>query len=253
MAADVNGTVTLREPARNRYFFGKLLDEKNLALEQGYLNDKRWLLNRLSLGAGVVCGLEVAVANDNRRLVVRPGVAIDGLGREIVVPLDSPPIDPRRPTDAYGRPGDTTLSGERTMTVCLAYHECPADPVPVLVADCDSRDGCAPGTVRERYAVSVREGAPPTLAPSDRLDGLFTDDHASLLAVLDKMTMGACATPPGEPACVVLARVRLPAADDGRPAVEIAGVRPLVATNMLLLDMLLSLAARVEECCRNHR
>ncbi len=252
MADDGNGTGTLREPARNRYFYGKLLDDKNLALEQRYLNDKRWLLNRLVLGAGVVCGLEVAVANDDRRLVVRPGLAIDGLGREIVVPVDSPAIDPRRPTDAYGRPAETTLSGERIVSVCLAYHECPADPVPVLVADCDSGDGCAPSTTRERYALIVREGVTPDLTAPARLDGLFDTDPATWLPVLGKMATGACAAAPAEPACVVLARVRLPAADAGRPVVEIATVRPIVATNTLLLEMVLSLAARVEDYIRNH-
>ena len=41
------------------------------------------MLNRLGLGFGVLCGLEVCAVGD--AVVVRPGIAIDGRGREIVV------------------------------------------------------------------------------------------------------------------------------------------------------------------------
>src|SRR5690242_5416106 len=94
----------LTTPARNRYFYGKLLDAYHFELEQAYFNRHRWLLNRLTLGHGVVCGLGIAPVGDGSKLVVGPGVAIDALGREILVPAPSPPIDPRQPTDACGRP-----------------------------------------------------------------------------------------------------------------------------------------------------
>lgn len=45
----------LSTPTRNRYYYGKLLDAHHLELEQDYGNRKRWLLNRLSLGTGVLC------------------------------------------------------------------------------------------------------------------------------------------------------------------------------------------------------
>ena len=234
MADLANGTGLghLTEPARNRYFFGKLLDATNLEREQAYVNRKRWLLNRLGLGAGVMCGLDVVVANDGRRIVVRPGVAVDGFGREIVVPADSPPVDPRRPTDEHGQSAATALSGAATVTICLAYHECPADPVRALVPDCDTVNGCEAGTIRERYAIVVRHETPPAVARPTRLSGLFAEPAAS--------------------ACVVLARVDLPAAETDAPTVETASVRPVVYSNALLLELILSLAERVDECCQNH-
>src|SRR5688572_26139417 len=89
---------------RNHYYYGKLLDAYHLQLEQSYGNKKRWLLNRLSLGSGVLCGLRVQLSSDGTRARVSAGVAIDGVGREIIVPVDSAPIDVRQPTDACGRP-----------------------------------------------------------------------------------------------------------------------------------------------------
>ena len=53
----------LAAPQRNNYFYGKLLDEFHFQMEQHYMNQKRWLLNRLSLGTGVLCGLEVTANN----------------------------------------------------------------------------------------------------------------------------------------------------------------------------------------------
>ena len=55
-------TGMLETPERNRYFYGKLLDEASLRMEQSYFNQKRWMMNRLGLGSGVLCGLQVDCA-----------------------------------------------------------------------------------------------------------------------------------------------------------------------------------------------
>src|ERR1051326_8233281 len=94
LCADPEVLRQLATPTRNRYFYGKLLDTFHFELEQNYGNRKRWLLNRLTLGSGVVCGLSVAITNDGKSVLVQPGVAIDQLGREIVVPAVSIPVDP---------------------------------------------------------------------------------------------------------------------------------------------------------------
>jgi hypothetical protein len=84
--------VDLCPPIRNRYFYGKLLDVFHFELEQEYFNHKRWLLNRLVSGYGVVCGLGVQLGPDNQSVIVLPGVAIDKCGREIIVCQKSEPI-----------------------------------------------------------------------------------------------------------------------------------------------------------------
>jgi hypothetical protein len=69
---------------RNRYFYGKLLTVRDFESEQKYFNDKRRLLNRLLFGSGVVAGMQV-VAVDDKTITVEMGVAIDYLGREVVI------------------------------------------------------------------------------------------------------------------------------------------------------------------------
>src|SRR5438105_2939531 len=130
----------LHTPTRNLYFYGKLLDEYHLNLEGRHHNYLRTLMNRLTLGSGVLCGLELSVING--ALALSSGVGVDGLGRHVIVPQTVTPIDFRRLTDDCGKPAGPVTTPE--VTICLAYHPCVGEMAPVLVADCDTRDGCAP-------------------------------------------------------------------------------------------------------------
>ncbi len=69
-------------PRRVNYFAGRLLTADDLRTDQEYHRRMRFLHNRLH-GYGVVDGLDVSVDGD--RLHVSPGLAIDVLGREIVL------------------------------------------------------------------------------------------------------------------------------------------------------------------------
>ncbi|MCD8362532.1 MAG: hypothetical protein LUC98_06160 [Lachnospiraceae bacterium] len=69
---------------RNRYYAGKMLTSADFQAEQTYFNNKRRFVNNLMYGSGVVCGCGV-FSLDDLSLLVESGVAIDGLGREIVV------------------------------------------------------------------------------------------------------------------------------------------------------------------------
>lgn len=69
---------------RNRYYSGKMLTSADFQAEQTYFNNKRRFINNLMYGAGVVCGCGV-FSLDDLSLLVESGVAIDGLGREIVM------------------------------------------------------------------------------------------------------------------------------------------------------------------------
>lgn len=70
---------------RNNYYYGKLLTSKDFQNEQGYLNDKRRLINRTLHGTGIVYGLDVVAADDSS-IILQSGMALDAGGREIVVP-----------------------------------------------------------------------------------------------------------------------------------------------------------------------
>lgn len=70
---------------RNHYYYGKLLTSRDFSMEQEYMNDKRRLGNRMLHGSGIVSGLKV-VAADDTAIILQAGFAVDGGGREIVVP-----------------------------------------------------------------------------------------------------------------------------------------------------------------------
>src|SRR5437867_1938479 len=81
--------------ARGRVFYatGVLLDAQHVDAE--HLYDHRWLARALSYlhGSGTIAGLEVtwetATGGSSERLVVKPGIALDRLGRIIEVPRDA--------------------------------------------------------------------------------------------------------------------------------------------------------------------
>ena len=72
-------------PTRVHFFHGKLLTADDFRDEQDYLSEKRRLHNRLCHGIGVVSGLGISLASGTSPAVVTvaPGLALDGLGREV--------------------------------------------------------------------------------------------------------------------------------------------------------------------------
>ena len=247
---DENGQLgQLVAPRRNRYFYGKLMDVFHFEMEQCYMNRKRWLLNRLSLGQGVLCGLDVMSHDD--QVCVTPGVAIDGLGREIIAPVQMC-IDPWDLTDECGGVKQH-LSKEtgHKVYICLGYNECLTDYAPVLVTDCNTKEDCAASTTVETFKILVIEGTPP-LPGHDickALEGKPGMSIAERRAQLCSMLFGPCDSPKGE-ICVVLATVEL-LAGGAVGAIDNCTYRTVLYSNDMLLDMILCLAAKIDECCGN--
>ncbi len=106
---------------RNRYFYGKLLTVRDFEIEQRYFNDKRRMTNRLSVGTGILTGLDVVAVND-RTISIDPGIAIDSFGREIVVSLPAMHML----SDIEGFDGENILD---TYYLCMAYDEQPTEMV----------------------------------------------------------------------------------------------------------------------------
>lgn len=97
------------QPRRVRYFPGRLLTDEDLAAEQDYHRQMRYLVNRLH-GHGIASGLDVDIANKEVR--VSPGVAIDRLGRELVL------VQP-----AFVTVGPVGSGGSRVCDLALAWNE----------------------------------------------------------------------------------------------------------------------------------
>ena len=237
----------LQSPVRNNYYFGKLLDVYHFELETNYHNAKRWLVNRRILGYGVVCGLNVERGAKPYEIVISPGLAIDGWGREIIVPEQTKPIP--LPADLMqGAAGSGTYANQKQdetyVQVLLCYHECKSDPAPILAGDCHTAEPCAPGTIREQYRVEFKVGRAPEPSCECRIADLICDGKMDC-AVLARWATRDCVELPKDP-CIPLANLRLTPGDDGPRCdhgdIDIT-IRPIVFTNRLLFQILLCMTA----------
>jgi hypothetical protein len=150
--------------ARNNYFTGKLLVERDFTDEQWYFREKIRLHHQRLHGTGVVCGLEITqhpnVNCQDRLVVVHPGSAIDCCGHDILVAQEEVLDFTTAPAvKALINAGDTK---DHTLQFCLAWRECPTEDVPILYDECGCDDTqCAPNRVLESFAIEVKVDPPP--------------------------------------------------------------------------------------------
>ncbi|MFI7124736.1 hypothetical protein ACIBQ1_03530 [Nonomuraea sp. NPDC050153] len=152
---------------RLTYFYGQQLGPYDLQGEQAYLLEKHRMANRYLHGWGVVRGLEVTAlpGSDPKkaspRVVLRPGLALDCHGNEVLV---------RRPivVDLLRELSDADRKrlekGTDAVWLSVCYCEQPVDPARPLYSDvCGIPADCAYARIRETVAVKVgltRPGAP---------------------------------------------------------------------------------------------
>ena len=130
----------LQQFERNRYFDGKLLVTRDFQEEQNYLRGKDRLHNSLLHGIGTVCGLKVEQhpnpACRHRYVVLKPGLALDCCGNELVV-NEEQIVDLRALIEAASAcEGLFPASGEpepHDTFLRIAYTECDTELVPALL------------------------------------------------------------------------------------------------------------------------
>ena len=157
-----------RSVDRNRYFYGKLMTVRDFLREQEYFNSKRWLVNRLLFGSGIVCGLETTTAGGGNlgatEVEIQPGVAFDPVGREITVleraRVDLTKVDASKATEKMPPDGEVVTD----VFVCLNFHECPKEPVPSLGGS-PCAEACESNRVGETYTVTLIPAPPKGEAP----------------------------------------------------------------------------------------
>jgi hypothetical protein len=235
---------------RNRYFYGKLLEVSHFETEQAYFNEKRWLLNRLVTGYGVVCGLNVGLTEDNKQIWVDTGVAIDKSGHEIIVPVRSKPKSlpvPEPETTGDVKEGtrdddDDDDDDARVVSVYICYHDCPGDPEPILANDCETPAPCATGSIRERYTIDIRPGKAPKIDLMCEVPDVMMGGRLNYKLLAEFVT-SSCPPVHRDP-CIALANIRLPQSGNSCCADDIdISVRPIVYSNDLLFELLLGLTS----------
>ncbi|MGB8771566.1 MAG: hypothetical protein WCC92_18280, partial [Candidatus Korobacteraceae bacterium] len=145
--------------ARNNYFTGKLLVERDFTDEQRYFLGKLRRHDRQLHGWGVVCGLKVEQhpnpACQDRFVVIEPGTAVDCCGREIVVAHEEYfdfKAEFLANWQAQNGPNSQPDDNEHTIQVCISYKECASEDVPALFDDCSQNGGtCQPNRIVDGY------------------------------------------------------------------------------------------------------
>lgn len=142
--------------ARNNYFTGKLLVERDFTDEQRYHSGKQQRHNSNLHGAGCVCGLKVKqhpnTACQAQYVLIEPGTALDCCGHELLITHEeyfdfSAKIAAKK----------LQVSEDTTLQICLSYAECPTEQIPVLFDDCGGDDTASqPNRITESYSFDVR-------------------------------------------------------------------------------------------------
>jgi DNA-binding beta-propeller fold protein YncE len=149
--------------ARNHYFTGKLLVERDFTDEQRYYMSKERRHNQRLHGWGTVCGLKVTQhpnpACRNQYVVIEPGTAIDCCGREILVTRQEY-FDFRARLLAFWKQqhGEAAKLDDQphTVQICVRYTECPTEEVPAIFDECGCDDtACQPNRILEGYEFDV--------------------------------------------------------------------------------------------------
>jgi DNA-binding beta-propeller fold protein YncE len=151
--------------ARNNYFTGKLMVERDFTDEQRYFIGKDRRHNQQLHGWGTVCGLKVKQhpneACQSQYVIIEPGAAVDCCGREIIVQreeyFDFRAVVEEMLKELSGGGEDWEPDSEpHTLQICIRYKECPTEDVPALFDECGCDDtACLPNRVLEGYSFDV--------------------------------------------------------------------------------------------------
>jgi hypothetical protein len=148
--------------ARNNYFTGKLLVERDFTDEQRYLMGKQRRHNQRLHGWGAVCGLKVKPhpTCPDRFVIIEPGMAIDCCGREILVTreeyFDFEAQFLANWQKQYGPNAQPDPSAPHKIQICVSYRECGTEDIPALFDDCNcDATSCQPNRILESYGLDV--------------------------------------------------------------------------------------------------
>jgi hypothetical protein len=248
------------EFTRLRYSYGMRLGQVELSDEQSYLVGKDRFHNMHCHGAGVLCGLKAErfvwpqgapAGTATTVLRVSRGAALDGCGREVLVPADQC-IDVAAWFAIHGdKLNPAPGAGALRLWVALRYRECPSDPALVPRDSCGcGTGGCDYTRVRESFELCLFADKSPACAggmfpPADQLRAALARGNdraaAGLQKRLDQLTAEACPTVVADAwICLAAFDATVTAPGSGQTVTDIsapdnaiAGRRPLLSTAAL--------------------
>jgi hypothetical protein len=221
---------------RNNYYHGKTLSARDLAAEQHYFNEKRWLINRAVIGWGIVCGLRVAY--DEGKLVVHPGLALDCCGHEILV-CECDSLDPCRIAEELKVDPQGKCEPIRWV-LCLEYRACKSQPV-ASPGSC-GEGGREHNRITEGYRLTIRHW--DDACPDDHDDYCCPHKSLGVETSIHRAFVSKSAKCPEckKCACVILAVGWLRTAPDDPPKIVLDDdgwkYRRVVYTNRALGELI---------------
>lgn len=179
-----NKVCQLHKFEKNNYFYGKLMTVRDFETEQRYFEEKRYLINRLLHGAGIVCGFETIeikkAADGNLNILFTDGgVALDCSGREIVVP-------PNMEEKIMNSSGSSVSDLTDTPYLYLKYKTCYAEYVASASNPSSCAEKCCPGKIVEGFEVIASDKAPELKELGCRSDSSPLKDVTVWLEDLEK-------------------------------------------------------------------
>lgn len=191
--------LALRQFERNKYFYGKMMTVRDFELEQDYFNGKRHLLNRLTHGKGLLYGfsdLEVIQNSDEVRIWFKDGgVALDSLGREIVVPVDT-----KKKILTTDRVPIKKSAFKESTNLYLRYSPAVSDLVRAASSPLSCEEVTYPNRVLEDFEVIASSVSPEeakddevyfvAVKPVDGNISINKGDHLRTLVSMESITTG---------------------------------------------------------------
>lgn len=231
---------------RNNYFYGKLMTVRDFSAEQCYFNEKRWLVNRMVIGWGVVCGLDVkqkpidpndpSKGYDGKKAVVTSGLAIDCCGREILV-CEEQEIQLIPEESECHKEKKEEQQREQELVICLEYHECKTEPIPLPPIACDQKEKCEFNRIRDSFKISVIPLPKQISQPEPFCPQTEDEKKKSLHRYLcDRLRKGCPKCP--DPQCIILAIVTVDKDGNLKGKIDTCSHRKLVYNNPLLYDLI---------------
>lgn len=226
---------------RNNYYYGKLMTVRDFFQEQCYFNEKRWLLNRMIGGWGVVCGLDVKTKEgDLEKVIVTPGFAIDRCGREILVCEEQTVTLIPEECDCCKKEKKKEEQSERKLIICLEFYECKTEQVSLPPIACDQKERGEFNRIRDSFKIRVVPRPEAEEECCDKLCPLEHKDKTVHQYLCDELKEGCseCA----DQHCLVLAYITISKSEDPqyphKIVIDECSHRRLVYTNNLLYDLI---------------